>query len=96
MKTDIDFRQCLSPVVSFLDDLEETDRIDPNSPSDFRWTKLIMFASFLRKLVEHMDSSKSLALLPELEKYEREYLERNVILLHNIERFKRAHPNPPK
>ena len=89
---DTDFRQSLSPIVSFLGDLEENCRVDPKSPSDFRWAKLILFTLFLRKLVEHIDKSKALALLPELEKYEQEYLEQNEKIRENIKYFRKAHP----
>jgi hypothetical protein len=90
--TDTDFRQCISPIVSFLGDLEENYRVSPKYPSDFRWAKLIVFALFLRKLVEKIDKSKALVFLPELEKYEQEYLEQNEKIRENIKRFKKAHP----
>ncbi len=90
--TDTDFRQCISPIVNFLSDLEENWRVDPHSSSDFRWAKLIVFALFLRKLVEKIDKSKALVFLPELEKYEKEYLEQNEKIRENIRHFKKAHP----
>jgi hypothetical protein len=93
---DEDFRQSLSPLLDFLGGLEKVQSINyfEATDVDFRWVKLILFASFLRKLVEQMDSAKVVMLLPELEQYEQEYLTEHSSLQRNIQFFKEAFPDP--
>jgi hypothetical protein len=93
--SDEDFRQCLSPLLDFLSGLEEVSGIDSESPDvDFRWVKLIVFASLLRSLVEQIDSAKVVTLLPELKEYEQNYLAGHRGLQENIQYFKKAYPDP--
>lgn len=92
---DEDFRQCLSPLLGFLSGLEEVSGINSESSDvDFRWAKLIVFASFLRKLVEQIDSAKVVMLLPELKEYGQNYLAEHRELQENIQYFKEAYPDP--
>ena len=93
---DEDFRQSLSPLLDFLSSLEEVHGIDYSNASDvdFRWAKLILFASYLRKLVKQIDSAKVIVLLPELEKYEQDYLAEHGKLQQNIQYFEEAYPDP--
>ena len=92
---DEDFRRCLSPLLSFLSGLEEVSGINSESSDvDFRWAKLIVFTSFLRKLVEQIDSAKVVMLLPELKEYEQDYLAKHRELQENIQYFKGAYPDP--
>ena len=94
--TDEDFRQCLSPFINFLSNLEEVSGIDYSTSSDidFRWAKLILFASFLRSLIKQLDNVNVVTLLPELEEYEQSYLAEHPDLQRNIQYFKEAYPNP--
>jgi hypothetical protein len=94
--TDEDFRQCLSPLVNFLSELEEGSEIDYSNSSDidFRWTKLILFASYLRSLIKQLDNKNVITLLPELEQYEQKYLTKHTDLERNIQYFEEAYPNP--
>lgn len=93
---DENFRQSMTPLLDFLGGLEETAEVDFSNASDvdFRWSKLIVFASFLRKLVRQIDTAEVVMLLPELGEYEQEYLEKHNDLQGNILRFKEAYPDP--
>jgi hypothetical protein len=92
---DEDFRRCLSPLLGFLSGLEEVSGIKSESSDvDFRWAKFIVFTSFLRKLVEQIDSAKVITLLPELKEYEQNYLAEHRELQENIQYFKEAYPDP--
>jgi hypothetical protein len=93
---DDDFRQSLFPLLGFLSDLEEVSDVDYSSASDvdFRWAKLVLFASFLRQLVKEVDTAGVIALLPELEESEQELRSKHVELERNILHFKEAYPDP--
>jgi len=91
--SDQEFQACLSPLVQFLEDLVEYTQYDEqNTAVDFRWAKLILFSSYLRKLILVLDDTNSIALLPELEEYERVLVESNPKLAENIAFFEEAYP----
>lgn len=102
--SDTTFRRCLEPLLKFLNGLtpdqidntvdEDFQPIDfQNTPEiDFRWPKLIVFAWYLKKLVEQIDTKKIVVLLPELEKYSEKYFHRHTELHSNIEEFEEAFP----
>jgi len=93
--TDKDFRQCLSPLFNFLGGLQEVRGITYESDDiDFRWPKLIIFASFLRELIRQIDIAKVMTLLPELEQYEQKYIAEHDDIRKNLEGFRVAHPDP--
>jgi len=86
LASDEDFRRWMKPLVDFLGDLEEVSGINylQASDVDFRWAKLILFAHYLREMIEQMDSQKVTILLPELENYEQEYLKTHRDLADNM------------
>lgn len=90
---DPEFRVCLTPLMKFLDGLEEIPTIDPAKDEiDFRWAKLLIFGSHLRDLIQTLDRFKLVTLLPEFELYETDFLESNPILVQNQAEFESTYP----
>jgi len=90
--SDEEFKKTLFPIIRFLEDIKETVLTDSrNEEVDFRWTKLIIFASYLRKLIKQMDTESVVKLLPEIEEYENIILYKNKIILDNIKAFEFGH-----
>lgn len=90
--SDQEFRLCLTPLLNFLDGLNEIPLID-SSPKeiDFRWAKLIMFGSYLRDFIKSLDRYKLVTLLPEFELYEQDFLSKNPLLSQNRIHFEKAY-----
>lgn len=102
---DASFRQGLEFLIKFLsglapDQIDDTDEgafkpVNFQTPDiDFRWPKLIIFAWYLKILVEQIDKKKIVVLLPELEKYVKNYLKKHRELHTNIGNFEEAFPAP--
>jgi hypothetical protein len=93
--TDQDFRLCLSPLLNLLSGLKDTFDTDLNSSEiDFRWTKFIIFSSFLRNLIEQIDDAKVVNLLPEMQQYAQKYFGKHKALIERIDYFRAAYPDP--
>lgn len=80
------------PIIRLLEDLEETVLTDSkNEEVDFRWTKLMIFAFYLRKLIKQIDTESVVKILPEIEEYENIIFDKNKIILDNIRAFEIGH-----
>lgn len=88
--SDKQFKANISPIIAFLEDLEvvELESTDDDLDDiDFRWTTLILFADYLRKLIEQIDSSKVVRLFKDTQKYATYLFEKSNKLKKNIEKF---------
>ena len=87
-----EFKKILLPIIIFLDNLKDIEiNYDDKKEVDFRWTKLIIFASNLRSLIKQIDTSSVVELLPETEKYEKEILKKSTQVSKNIIEFEKAY-----
>jgi len=103
--TDKEFRTCLHPLIQFFDDLKVVENLkikdeknrekyETTKEDDFRWTALIIFACYLRGLVNKIDVINVAKLLPNIEKSlkdENIYLKSNEQLSENIKNFEEAY-----
>jgi len=86
------FRKTLLPITRLIEDLEENVLEDTNIENvDFRWTKLVIFSSYLRNLIINIDSESVVKLLPETEEYENSIIKNNEQILKNIKSFEHGH-----
>lgn len=86
------FRKTLLPIIRLIENLKEDVLENENNEEvDFRWTKLIIFASYLRKLINNIDTELVVKLLPETEKYESLIISNNKQILENIKSFEFGH-----
>jgi len=90
--TDEDFINCFDPLKVFFENLKFVPDIETTSEKvDFRWAKILFFAYFLRLLVEKVDNTNAITLLPEIIIEEKKYFKKNQILNENLEQFKKRY-----
>ena len=87
-----EFKKTFLPIITFLDTLKDIEIKDSAKDEvDFRWIKLIIFASNLRKLIKQIDTASVVKLLPETEKYEKETLSKSLQVSKNIIEFEKVY-----